>query len=313
MRQYRRGARPFLMGANIFTLARGMPAWADAELTIRPLAGGITNRNFVANVDGIDYVLRLPGERTELLGINRSREIEASLRAAALGIGPPCIGQLPGVGTLVTHFVPGIHLEPLAFAERLIDVVPLLQTLHDSGPISGGFPIHRVVEWHARDASSRGIVVPPAYERLHQHSRHIEAAFAASPAALVPCHNDLLPGNVLFAADKVWLLDYEYAGMNDRFFDLANLSVNCGLTADAEAHLLTLYFGAATPSRWARLQLMKVMSEFREGMWAVVQQAISTLNEDFAGYANERLGNAERLAASTDFGHWLTDARQPAF
>jgi thiamine kinase-like enzyme len=97
--------------------------------------------------------------------------------------------------------------------------------------------------------------------------------------------------------------------MNDAFFDLANLSVNCQLTPSADAELLTLYFGAVTDVRWARLQLMKVMSEFREGMWAVVQQAISTLDTDFVAYANERLSNCERLASVDDFGTWVTDAR----
>jgi thiamine kinase-like enzyme len=109
----------------------------------------------------------------------------------------------------------------------------------------------------------------------------------------------------------VWLLDFEYAGMNDRFFDLANLSVNCGLDAASEEQLLRLYFGEAGRARHARLQLMKMMSEFREGMWAVVQQAISTLDTDFVTYAKERLGNCERLAARPEFEQWLADAAQP--
>jgi thiamine kinase-like enzyme len=154
-------------------------------------------------------------------------------------------------------------------------------------------------------------MAPPAYERLHQLSRRIEAAFARSPMATVPCHNDLLPGNILFADDRVWLLDFEYAGMNDVFFDLANLSVNSDLAHDAQERLLVLYFGVVTKSSWARLQLMKMMSEFREGMWAVVQQAISTLDTDFVSYANERLANCERLASRPEFEAWLGDATNP--
>jgi thiamine kinase-like enzyme len=150
---------------------------------------------------------------------------------------------------------------------------------------------------------------PPAYERLHQVSRHIERAFAATPTAPVPCHNDLLPANVLFSGDRVWLLDYEYAGMNDVFFDLANLSVNSSFSRDADQELLELYFGAVTPSRWARLQLMKVMSDFREGMWGVVQQAISSLDTDFRSYARDHLDRCERLAGSAEFAEWLDDAR----
>ncbi len=287
----------------IEALLRKVPAWEQSQITITPLHGGITNTNFVAHIDGEPRVVRLPGESTELLGIDRANEAEASERAAELGIGPPIIATLPDVGTQITGFVPGHHLDPEPFKGRLVQVVELLHTFHDSGPLNGAFPIHRVVEWHARDAAARGVQIPAAYERLHVQSQRIEAAFAVAPTPLVPCHNDLLPGNVLFedGTTRAWLLDFEYAGMNDRFFDLGNLSVNCGLDDAADAELLTLYFGEATPSRWARLQLMKVMSEFREGMWAVVQQAISTLDTDFVGYANERLGNCERLAAQSEF------------
>jgi len=303
-------AKPFGMGVEIEAIVRRVPAWERAGLSIRPLSGGITNRNFVVTADGVEYVVRIPGERTELLGIDRLCEAEASRRASELGVGPPVLGELPGVGTQITRLMPGHHLENVAFVDRLDDIVVLIKKFHLSGPLDGAFPIHRVVEWHARDAASHGVMPPKAYERLHQQSRHIEAAFAVAPLALVPCHNDLLPGNMLFDDDRVWLLDYEYAGMNEVFFDLANLSVNCGLTPQADRRLLALYFGDVTTSAWARLQLMKVMSEFREGMWAVVQQAISTLDTDFVTYANDRLANCERLASSPDFGGWLTDARR---
>ena len=88
----------------------------------------------------------------------------------------------------------------------------------------------------------------------------------------------------------------------------SSLSVNSELNPDAEERLLTLYFGPVTKSSWARLQLMKMMSEFREGMWAVVQQAISTLDTDFVSYAKERLSNCERLAGRPEFEGWLADS-----
>lgn len=299
---------------DVAALVRRVPGWHDQRVEITPLRGGITNTNFVAAVAGARAVVRVPGERTELLGIDRRNEAEAARRAAELGIGPAVLGELPEVGTLITELIDGAHLEPTPFTARLADVVDVIRRFHDSEPLSGSFPIHRVVEWHARDASSHGVVPPAAYGSLHQKSRRIEAAFAAAPLAPVPCHNDLLPGNLLFDTDgsKVWLLDFEYAGMNDRFFDLGNLSVNCGLDRAADERLLTLYFGAVTPPRWARLQLMKLMSEFREGMWAVVQQAISALPTDYVAYARERLGHCERLAAQPEFEQWLADAALPA-
>jgi aminoglycoside phosphotransferase (APT) family kinase protein len=296
---------------DVIRLARTVPVWADQRVVARPLHGGITNRNFVVTVHDREHVVRIPGERTELLGIDRSHEAEAARRAASLGIGPAVVEELPRVGTLITELVPGVHLEGDPFEERLEDVVPMLRLFHESGPLNGAFPIHRVVEWHARDATTHGVIPPGSYNRLHQHSRRIEAAFAEAPMPLVPCHNDLLPGNVLFSTDRVWLLDFEYAGNNDRFFDLGNLSVNCGLDIEGDERLLQLYFGSVTRPTWARLQLMKMMSEFREGMWAVVQQAISTLDTDFVSYADERLESCERLAAQPTWTSLLDDAARP--
>ena len=289
-------------------LAALVPRWANADLEIRPLAGGITNRNYLLAAQGERCVLRLPGERTDLLGIERASEVEAARRAAALGIGPPVLGELPGVGTLITQFVPGAHLEGARFAERLPDIIPMLRRFHCGGPLAGQFPIHRVVERHARDAAANGVAPPAAYGRLHRTSLRIEAAFAACATAPVPCHNDLLPANFLFEESRVWLLDYEYAGMNDPFFDLANLSINAGMDEAADERLLVLYFGAFGKAAWARLQLMKVMSELREGMWGVVQQAISTLETDFAAYSSERLANCERLTGAPPFETWLEQA-----
>jgi thiamine kinase-like enzyme len=295
----------------VAALVSQVPQWRGKPVSIRPLGGGVTNRNYAVAVDDGEWVVRVPGERTDVLGIDRANEREAAIRAADLGIAPPVLGELPGVHTLITQLVPGGHLETLHFVERLPEVIVQLKRFHASGPLQGAFPVHRVVEWHARDAASHGVMPPSSYERLHQQSRRIEAAFAAAPTSKVPCHNDLLPANVLFDDQRVWLLDFEYAGMNDVFFDLANLSVNSELNDEADERLVRSYFGSVTASRWARLQLMKMMSEFREGMWAVVQQAISTLDTDFVGYAEDRLRNCERIASRPDFERWLDDARSP--
>ena len=139
---------------TLSALVARVPEWHGAVIDLRPLHGGITNTNFVATVGSGEYVVRVPGERTELLGIDRANEVEAATRAAALGLSPAIVGVLPDVGTLITELIPGRHLEPAPFAERLDDVVAMLRTFHDSGPLQGAFPIHRVVEWHARDAAA---------------------------------------------------------------------------------------------------------------------------------------------------------------
>src|SRR5215218_10298724 len=104
-----------MTAADIDALVARVPSWRGRRTTCRSLHGGITNHNYVVSVDGCDYVVRVPGERTELLGIDRANEAEAAERAAQLGIGPPVLGELPTIGTLITELVDGHHLEPDAF------------------------------------------------------------------------------------------------------------------------------------------------------------------------------------------------------
>ena len=173
-----------------------------------------------------------------------------------------------------------------------------IRRLHASGPIAASFPIFRVVEWHARDAAANGVDPPAVYDELREAARAIEAVFDPRSLESTLCHNDLLPANVLLAPERLWIIDYEYAGMNHALFDLANLSVNCDFDEAADHRLLMAYDGDVSVQRLAQLALMKVMSEMREGMWAVVQQAISTLTHvDFVEYAATRLGHCRELCS----------------
>ena len=293
---------------QIKTVLHSLPGWSSAQISLRVLSGGITNRNFVADIDGSEFVIRIPGERTEVLGINREHERNASQRAADLAIAPEIACELSGFNTLITKFVNGKHLKESEFTDRLPEVIDLVKRFHNGGKIDGSFPIHRIVEAHVRDAQVNGVEAPKLWDSLHAVSLRIESAFAKSPENTVACHNDLLPTNVLFDSDRTWLLDFEYAGMNNLYFDLGNLSVNSELDEAGDEVVLTHYFGGVTSQRWAKLQLMKIMSELREGLWAVVQQAISTLDTNFVAYADSRLINCERLATAQSFERYLSDA-----
>jgi len=275
------------------------------------LDGGITNRNLRVRFGDHDAVVRLPGKETDLLGIDREAERAATAAAAACGGGPEVLAFLEQPGCLVTRFIGGEAMGPEQVGARLGEVADALRAVHNGPAIPATFSAWGVVDAYEATAKARGGSIPDSFAGLRKQAERVREALADPEHDPVPCHNDLLPANVLFAEDRAWLLDYEYAGMNDVFFDLGNLSVNSELGHDAEEHLLELYFGHLTNTSWARLQLMKMMSEFREGMWAVVQQAISSLDTDFVSYANERLANCERLANRPEFENWLTDAAKP--
>ena len=116
-------------------------------------------------------------------------------------------------------------------------------------------------------------------------------------AAAVPCHNDLLALNFIDDGERTWIVDWEYAGMGDPYFDLANFAVNNGLDPEGEALLLDAY-GGGDPRA---LTLMRFMSDFREAMWGVVQQGISTLDFDYVEYAQQHFDRMARTEADSSF------------
>ncbi len=140
---------------------------------------------------------------------------------------------------------------------------------------------------------------PSLYDWAHGIATQIERR--RSGATAVPCHNDLLNANFLDDGEQLRIVDWEYAGMGDRFFDLANFSINHELDDVAREALLTAYFGESRPEDARALELMRFMSDFREAMWGVVQSAVSTLDFDFDSYAAEHFERMRRTADEASF------------
>ena len=216
----------------------------------------------------------------------------------------------PGLGCLVTEFVEGRPVEPPELRARIPELAAALRTIHAGGELPASFDAFAVVEQYRRIAEARGAAPPPGFGELADGARAIRAALSGPEHAPVPCHNDLLSANLLDDGRRLRILDWEYAGMGDRHFDLGNVAANNGFSeADDEALLDAYWPGGCTTRRLAALRLMRVMSDFREGMWGVVQAAVSELEFDFAGYASEHLGRVAGALADPRLGTWLEDAR----
>jgi thiamine kinase-like enzyme len=279
--------------------------WPGRVTALETLGGGITNRNFKALVDGEAFVLRIGGKDTELLGIDRAVEHAASVVAAEAGVGPEVVTFLEPEGYLVTRFIEGTPVPPdeMRRPENVHRAAAALRRIHDGPPIPGRFDPFRVVEAYRSTAEEHGVRVPDAYEWAKEHADAIEQTRRAEPER--PCHNDLLNANFLDEGGRLRIVDWEYAGMGDRFFDLANFSINHEFRDEENEELLRAYFGETSPSGRASLALMRFMSDFREAMWGVVQQGISELDFDFEGYADEHFSRLERTAREPEFARAL--------
>ena len=155
----------------------------------------------------------------------------------------------------------------------------MLRRLHEGPAIPGRFDSFCVVEAYGE------FTRPARYDWAYELAQRIEVRLGHRP--LVSCHNDLLPANFINDGARLWLLDWEYAGMGDPAFDFANFAVNNGLPIaedDPPEHVL-----------------MRFMSDFREAMWGAVQQTLSELEFDFSAYTAEHFERLEQTAAEPRF------------
>ena len=278
------------------------------------LEGGITNRNFRVNFAGTDYVVRLPGKRTEILGIDRTAECIANKAAAELGMAPQVAAMFEEPSCLVTLFVEGreLSVDELRRPDVLAEVARDLRQFHDSDTeLPTDFDSFRLVEEYAASGRANGSEPPAGYDEALAAAGRIEKAVRKlDDHQPVPAHNDLLTANFLRHSDgRIQLIDWEYAGMGDRWFDLGNFAVNNEFEEEHEEQLLEAYFGEPPDERRrATLKLFRFMSDFREAMWGVVQAGVSELDFDFRGYAQKHFDRLERARSDSRFDEWIEAA-----
>lgn len=293
-----------------------VPFLADSKNVKKiPLSGGITNLNFKIEADGRSYVIRLAGEGTDQLGIKRDVEYAANKVAGELGIAPEVVYFIEPEGYIVTRFVTGKRIMPedIVRPDYLVRIAQKLRLFHRNAPkLKGEFNVFRRVEMLTKTAKAKGAQFPSDWDFIMKKMREAEKALLKDPYKPTPCHNDLLNLNWLdeeVAGDigEIRLLDWEYAGMGDIFFDLGNFSHHHRLNEEQIRIFLTAYFGKMTPKHYARLRIMWPMSELHEAMWGTTQSVISTLEEDFQGYANLWFGRYRMHVTDYRWEQWLKD------
>ncbi len=280
-----------------------------------PLSGGITNLNFKVDADGRSYVIRLAGEGTEQLGIKRDVEHEANKAAGELGIAPEIMYFIEPEGYIVTRFINGKPIPPdeLKRPDYVTDVVKKLRLFHRRGPhLNGEFNVFQRMEMLTNVSRKNGAKFPSDWDWIMQKMNEAKKALEKDPYTPTPCHNDLLNLNWINeeVADEVGelrLLDWEYAGMGDIFFDLGNFAHHQRLNDEMVKYFLNEYFGEVTEKNYARLRLMWPMSELHEAMWGTTQTGISKLEEDFQGYANLWFGRFRQHVTDYRWEQWLKD------
>ncbi len=284
-----------------------IPAWASRTVIHEPIAGGLTNTNHRVTVDGVPYFVRIPGPSTELLAVDRANERHNTLAAASTGVSPRVVAVVEDRDAFALEWLDAETMsgEALRAPGMPTRIAATLRRLHAGPRFRDDFDMFRLTERYLALVDERGIAIPVGYRKRLPAVARIEAALTQRPMPTVPCHNDLLAENYLDDGERLWLVDYEYSGNNDPTFELGNTCQELGYDDDQVRELCATYFGDASPALLARMRLQMIMSDVGWTLWAAIQARISTIDYDFAGWADERWARAAAAIDGPDFEAWL--------
>lgn len=293
-------------------IAGRIDAWKGKSVSIHPLSGGLTNTNYKVEVDGVPYFVRVPGESTELLAIDRNNEYHNTRAAAQAGVAPKVLYHVPEYNAMVLEFLNGTTMSKDALNQPGMParMAQAIRRLHAGPRFLLDFNMFRLTEYYLSLCRERDIPIPDGYTERMETVARIERAMNVKPLPTVPCNNDLLAENYIDDGKQLWLIDYEYSGNNDPTFELGNTCQEMQFNDAQIAEVCAAYFGEVRADMIARMKLNMIMSDVGWGLWAAIQAKISTIEFDFWGWAIERWGRAVEKMDSSEFERWLEEVHR---
>ncbi len=249
---------------------------------------GLTNRVYRVELPEGRFALRIPGEGTAAIIDRRAEEANAHAAAEA-GIAPEVL-HFGADGVMLTRFVDGEPLSPERILQKrgaLERIGAALRRLHDRVPAF----VSRLGPFATIDAfthvlADRGVALTARQRAILAEAERVREALAAAPVAFRSCHCDPTGRNLLDTGERVWLVDWEYSGMNDPWWDLSYCSFQASLPEEADARLLAAYLRRAPEAaEAARMVAMKAPIALMSALWALIQDAHGNRAADFPAYA----------------------------
>jgi len=249
--------------------------------SIKELSGGLTNRNFLIETPADKYVARVSSNSSDFLAIDRGSEFINTTIAGEGGVGAEVLDYIPGEGLLLISYISGKTYGAADVGANLPRIATSLRALHSLKPFDHEFNMFNTQSSYFKIVKEQGFRVPDGYVDFEPMVAQIKKAFEPLFEGLVPCNNDLLPGNFIDDGTKIWLIDYEYSGNNDACFEIGNVWAEAFLPIEALEELVTAYFGSHRPDKVARAWLWALMAKYGWTLWASIQDSVSEIEFDF--------------------------------
>lgn len=276
------------------TIAAALKIGGDEITSIEALAG-LTNRNYKVEVRGQEYAVRIPGKGTEQY-INRHDEKVNSEITSRLGINPEVIFFDEKTGLKIAEYIPEaetLNPETGKREENLIQIAGIFQKLHTSGEtFNARFDVfEKITEYETILANLKGNVFN-GHEEVKRQVLELKAYYQSLNVTPVPCHNDPLAENFVKSGEKkMYLIDWEYSGMNDPLWDITAYIIEAELSPAEERLLVLEYFnGTISDEKNRQLLLNKIFLDFLWTIWALMKAAAG---EDFESYALNRFNRSK--------------------
>jgi len=268
--------------------------------------GGLTNLVYRIDTGKDRYVLRIPGKGTEQY-IDRKVEIHNARVAARAGVSAEVIYADSETGIMLSRHIDGIvTMTPQAFASRdgaAARAGEALKQMHSwQQPFQFRFELFAMIDEYLAILDQRNAKLPEGYADVVEAARPVREALQRNPTPLAPCHCDPLCENFLDSGERMWIVDWEYSGMNDPLWDLGDLSVEAGFTPAQDLELMRAYCDAEpSTAEIGRMVIYKAMCDLLWTLWGLIQHSENNPAEDFWAYATSRFDRCKALMTTASF------------
>ena len=295
---------------TIHTALQNLPQFKDVALDSYTTTrlGGLTNLVYRIETNHEKLIVRIPGEGTSDY-IDRATELHNAQAAQAAGVSPEILWADGESGVMISRCIEAETMTGAGFKSRKGSPARAgvaLAGLHNSGQeFRFRFELFSMIDDYLEILAGKDTDLPEGYGDVVKAAQPVKKVLADNPAPLAPCHCDPLCENFLDDGDRMWIIDWEYSGMNDPLWDLGDLSVEGGFDDAQDMEMLRAYFATEpTAAQVGRMVIYKAMCDLLWTLWGLIQHADGNPAEDFWAYSVERFERCKALMQSDGFkGH----------